>query len=433
MRGDKPRTLAAEILARRVRGGEFIEDLLEHSLARASLAPRDRRLCQELVYGVVRWQATLDWLIDRKTGGRTQKPRLRELLRLGLYQILWLDRIPSHAAVNETVQLARESGFGAQAGFVNALLRGYAREREPARTLLSDLKASDPALGFSHPNWLVERWTARWGAEQTARLLDWNNQPPSTFARINTLKSKPEAVLSLWRDEEVEYASVRRDWLGDTPVFELKAHPPLERLKSFQKGFFYVQDPGTLLAPIELGAKPGEAILDLCAAPGGKLSYLAQIVRNEGRILGHDVAPERLKLIRENCARLGVTCVEVISPRELESLPESSFDRVLLDAPCSNTGVMRRRVDLRWRLRAEEIARLAVLQSQLLLLAARFLKPGGTLVYSTCSLELEENEQVVNAFLAEHKNFVLEFSRELTPFGDEVDGAFVARMRRENV
>src|SRR6185437_8956659 len=166
----------------------FVEDLLASALAQSHLSTPDRGLCQELVYGVVRWQATLDWLISRKTPGRTQKPMLQTLLRLGLYQIFWLDRIPNHAAVNETVEQAKQAGFGPQAGFINAVLRGYLREFDATTAALSDLKTTQPHLGYSHPEWLVTRWQKRWGAEKTAQLMEWNNTTPKTFARINDLK-----------------------------------------------------------------------------------------------------------------------------------------------------------------------------------------------------------------------------------------------------
>src|SRR5208283_3485848 len=184
----KPREIAARVLQQRRGNGEFIEDLLERALSGAQLSSADRGLCLEIVYGVVRWQAALDWLIARKTAGREQKPGLQNLLRLGLYQIFWLDRIPDHAAVHETVELAKRNGFGSQAGFVNAVLRGYLREHDETKSLLAGLKTTQPALGWSHPEWLVARWQQRWGAERTAQLLEWNNTPPKTFARVNALK-----------------------------------------------------------------------------------------------------------------------------------------------------------------------------------------------------------------------------------------------------
>jgi len=441
--GKNPRQIAARLLQQRRADGGFIEDLLENALAGAQLPPADRALCQEIVYGAVRWQATLDWLIARKTGGRKQNPALQNLLRLGLYQIFWLDRIPDHAAVNETVELARQNGFGAQAGFINAVLRGYLREADATEKLLADLKISQPALGWSHPEWLVARWQQRWGQERTAQLLAWNNTPPKTFARVNTLKlvglarradrtPGPDvpALLEKWRAENVEYDFVRRDQLEENLVFELKSHPLLASLDSFRQGWFYIQDPSTLLAPCVLGPQLGETILDLCAAPGGKTTFVAQLMNNRGRIVAMDNSGERLKLLEENCARLGVTCVEPVLPSTLNSQPSTRFDRVLVDAPCSNTGVMRRRVDLRWRVQPKEISRLQETQLGLLKQAALALKPGGVLVYSTCSLEPEENAEVVKEFLSNRAEFTLEDERELLPFVDNVDGAYVARLCR---
>ena len=430
MNGKNPRQIAAHVLQQRRANGKFIEDLLENALAGAQLPTADRALCQEIVYGVVRWQATLDWLIARKTGGRKQKPALQDLLRLGLYQIFWLDRIPGHAAVNETVELAKRNDFGAQAGFVNAVLRGFLREAGATKKLLAELKISQPALGWSHPEWLVERWQKRRGVEKTMALLEWNNTPPKTFARANALKTDAGKLLEKWRDENVEYDFVRREQLEENLVFELKSHPPLAKLESFRQGWFYIQDPSTLLAVRKLGAQPGETILDLCAAPGGKTTFLAQLMNNQGRIVAVDNSRERLKLLQENCARLGATCVETILPSTLNPQPSTGFDRILVDAPCSNTGVMRRRVDLRWRIQPKEIQRLRDQQLDLLKQAASLVKSGGVLVYSTCSLEPEENAEVVKQFSNEQAEFRLDYEHELLPFVDNVDGAFVARLER---
>src|SRR5271155_5372191 len=216
----KPRQIAARILGQRRANGLFVEDLLEIALGNAQLSSADRGLCQEIVYGIVRWQSTLDWLIARKTNGREQKPALQNLLRLGLYQIFWLDRIPDHAAVHETVELAKQNGFGPQAGFVNAILRGYLREADETKKNLAELKISNPAVGFSYPQWLVEKWQKRFGEERTRQLLEWNNTPPKTFARVNTLKTDAGKLIEKWREENVEYDFVRRDFLGraDLPV-----------------------------------------------------------------------------------------------------------------------------------------------------------------------------------------------------------------------
>ncbi|MEI6193337.1 MAG: 16S rRNA (cytosine(967)-C(5))-methyltransferase RsmB [Verrucomicrobiota bacterium] len=421
-----PRQIAARILSQRQTSGEFTENLLETALASACLSPADRGLCHELVCGVVRWQTTLDRLIARKTTpGREPRPALVNLLRLGLYQIFWLDRIPAHAAVHETVELAKRSGYVSQSGFINAILRAYLREFDEVKKILADMKISQPALGWSHPEWLVERWRKNYGEEQTRALLEWNNTPPKTFARVNTFKTDAGKLVERWRAENVEYDFCTRDWTGENLAFELKSHPPLRTLGSFRDGWFYLQDPSTLLAPALLGAQPGETILDLCAAPGGKTTFLAQQMNNEGKIVAHDSFADRLKLIRENCTRLGVTCAAATATFNFQL---ATFDRILVDAPCSNTGVMRRRVDLRWLIQPPEIERMRATQLVLLNQAATILKPVGVLVYSTCSLEPEENSEVVKEFLRAHAGFKLETERQLLPFADKVDGAYVARL-----
>jgi 16S rRNA (cytosine967-C5)-methyltransferase len=265
--------------------------------------------------------------------------------------------------------------------------------------------------------------------EKTAALMEWNNTPPKTFARINTLKTNFGSLKQLWDIEGVKFIARKFDWVEDNIVFELKSHPPLATLKSFQKGLFYVQDPSTLLAVHELDVKPGQTVLDLCAAPGGKTTYIAQLMQNQGKIFAQDNSLDRLDLVRENDIRLGITIINAsLAPKEILQKPSQKFDRILVDAPCSNTGVMRRRVDLRWRIAPEEIARLRQEQLDLLRRAAPRLKPGGILVYSTCSLELEENQEVVEQFLKEHEQFKLESERELKPFSDNADGSFVAKL-----
>jgi 16S rRNA (cytosine967-C5)-methyltransferase len=421
--GEKPREIAIRVLRRRADGAQYVEKLLENELADHPLSGPDRGLCQELAYGMVRRQATLDWLVARKTGNRQQNATLRLLLHLGLYQLFWMQRIPNHAAVHETVELAKQLGFGQQAGFLNAVLRGYTRERDATIIALENLKQADPASGYSHPAWLIERWQARWGKADTEKLLDWNNTPPPVYARANSLKGEVGSLWAAWREEGVDFAEQRFDWAAANLVFELKSHPPLARLPSFERGLYYVQDPSTLLAVEELKPQSGESILDLCAAPGGKTTAIAQRMENRGLIAARDNQPGRLELVRENCTRLGVTCVQ------FEGLDENlKFDGVLVDAPCSNTGVMRRRVDLRWRLNLAEINELARTQLHLLEQAALALKPGGRLVYSTCSLEMEENESVVQNFLGRHADFTLERQRQLLPMKDGVDGAYVARL-----
>jgi 16S rRNA (cytosine967-C5)-methyltransferase len=407
----------------------FAEETLARQLT--SLKPLDRGLCQELVCGVIRWQRLLDWLIKRQTQGRQQKWGLQNLLRLGLYQLFWLDRVPDHAAVSETVTLARQFGFGPQAGFVNATLRNVARERTALQAEMEDLRTRDPALGHSHPQWLYDRWVTAWGRDSACQLMVWNNTPPPRYARVNTLRIEPGQLLEQWRGEDVDYDFFRSDWIEENLIFRLREHPWLASLESFRSGAFYVQDPSTLLAVHLLDPQPGERILDACAAPGGKTTYIAQRMANQGCLIAQDRMEDRLQLLDENCRRLGVTCVET-SRSGCIVFPElnAPFDRILVDAPCSNTGVMARRVELRWRLTPAELDRLRALQLELLHQTAPLLRPGGTLVYSTCSLEPEENQQVLESFRQQHPDYDLIAQRQLLPFQDRVDGTFIARLQR---
>lgn len=427
------RLIAARVLLRREETHAFTEDLLEADPGFRYLPDRDRRLAHELVLGVVRWQGTLDWLIKRRTSDRPQKRPVQSLLRLGLYQIFWLDRVPDHAAVNDTVELAHPFGVEAQAGFMNGLLRGYCRERETVQAELEQLRQTEPARAWSHPGWLVERWMRRLGPEKTAELLAWNNAASANYARINLLRVRPTQLIERWRAEGVEYDFGQWDWVPENLVFRLKAHPPLARLRSFTEGWFYIQDPSTLLSVRMLDPQPEERVLDVCAAPGGKAAYAAQLMDDDGTILALDLNADRVRRLRENCVRLGlrsVVCGEL--PEDEPGAPaEGVFDRVLVDAPCSNTGVMGRRVDLRWRIEPDEIERLAGVQRDLLRRSALAVKPGGILVYSTCSLEPEENRAVVDAFLAEHDQFELLEDRELFPPETGSDGAYAAKLRRK--
>ena len=432
MNAEKPREIAVRILRQHAEDGGFIEDLLDAALSRSTLESADRRLLQELVFGVVRWQGTIDWLVRQKTEGRTQKQVLQILLRLGLYQIFWLERIPDHAAVNETVELARQLGFGPQSGFINAVLRGYLRERDATVQRLDTLKREQPAIGYSHPEWVYERWRTRFGDDKARALLEWNNKPPPTYARLNSLKATAEALAQRWEAEGVLFTPRDWDWTEPDGVFELRSHPPLASLRTFQEGLFYIQDPSTLLAVRVLDPKSGEAILDACAAPGGKTTYIAQLMQNRGLIMAQDIDVRRREMVRENCDRLGVRIVNLSRATTAVNQDLSEpFDRVIVDVPCSNTGVMRRRVDLRWRIEQAELKRLAATQMQLLKKVADQVKPGGVLVYSTCSLEPEENGEVVQRFVSEYPLFKLDHERALSPFDEGVDGAYVARLIRQ--
>lgn len=429
MTHQSPRQIAYSVLRRTARGEGFAEQFLEYALAHSRLAQRDRALCRELVYGVIRWQGLLDAMIARGVREKMPGLRARVLLRLGLYQLLFMDGMPAYAAVNETVGLASRLGIGAaEVGFVNAMLRGFADRVSELRTWMDSVRVSDPATGYSHPGWLYNRWVGFWGRDAAIQLMAFNNAPAPVYARVNTLRTDATALTRRWDQEGVRYRQVEKDWLPPGLYFELECDMGLTDLGSFKDGLFYVQDPAAALAVLLLDPKPGERVLDCCAAPGGKCTLMAQLMRDTGRIVAVDVSRRGLALLRENCTRLGITIVE---PVQDLGCAGSGFDRVMLDVPCSNTGVMRRRVEVRWRISESELARLVSVQKQLLSRCAGLVKPGGVLVYSTCSIDPEENRGVVDWFLAGHPWFSLVQDRQLLPFVDGVDGAYAALFQRK--
>jgi 16S rRNA (cytosine967-C5)-methyltransferase len=415
------RELAFDLLNRWHASRQFADELLERALGESSLSSPDRAFATELFYGCLRRKLALEFLLAQLA---TKPPRalVVNIVTLGLYQIFYLET-PAHAAVNESVALAKIRAGVAEAGFVNAILRRAGRERDALRDRLYALRETEPWVYHSHPEWLWKRWVARWGREPAEAFCTWNNQPPPLYIRINTLKAsgKPADVIAEPTDHPLCWRVTEASGLFGT--------------KSFVNGEFYVQDPSTLVAVDVLDPQPGDSVLDMCAAPGGKTTYIAQKMGNRGRVIAADSANSRLALVGENCRRLGV---EIVASLACEGthldrcLRGEEFDRVLVDAPCSNTGVLRRRADLRWRLEPSEITRLATLQRKLLAAAAKFTKLRGVLVYSTCSLEPEENEQVIEKFLATHPDLSLETTRALFPPRDGVDGAFIARFRRTN-
>ncbi len=388
----------------------YATDILEDQARRLRLSPPDRGLAQDLLYGVIRNLYLLDELIDRFRRGSI-KGSTQNLLRLGLYQ-LFKSGIAEHAAVNETVGLARNH----ERSLVNAILRSAQRLKPE---LLAEIETWSLEDRYSHPDFLIRRWTAQYGNEVTEALCRWNNEPPAVYARLNWLSRDREALDRVRSEIEPQL-------LGDAypDFFKVDGAPNSDWLR---EGLIYIQDPSTSLACRLLDPQPGEAILDACAAPGGKTALLAALMENRGNLHATDSSLGRIKAMRENFERLAVAPVEVLrvdwtSPSALDGLP--AYDAILLDAPCSNSGVMRRRVDVRWRLQERDFERQAAQQLTLLKSLARALKPGGRLVYSTCSLDATENEGVVAA-----SGLTVEKTIMSLPWRDGHDGAFAALLR----
>ncbi len=391
--------------------GAHADDILERLCLRHQADPRERALAHSLLFGVLRQRRLLDALLARLRPGKLD-PSTRRVLRLGLYQILFT-RVPSHAAVHETVSLAPSRSRG----LVNAVLRRAAAEDE---TLLALLPSLPPALRWSLPDFLYDRWAARWPPSELEELCRWNQEPAPVYLRRNPLHPASAPTLASHPDLQP---------VPGQPDFFLVQSLPRALL---DQGICTVQDPAAAVACLLLAPQPGQRVLDACAAPGGKTSHIAALMDNRGFLTATDHSPRRLAQLQSNLKRLHVVCAQTqLADWSAPVQPfAAEFDCILLDAPCSNTGVLRRRADLRWRLYPGVFAEMAALQLRLLSHTAALLRPGGALVYSTCSLEPEENEEVIAAFLASHPDFVEEARQSVLPHINRFDGAFAVRLRR---
>lgn len=442
-----PRQAAVEILMRIKREKSYADILIDQELSRGVLRGPDRGLLTELVYGVSRRRETLDHIINQFSNQKTDKLEyvVLTLLRLGLYQSHFLDRIPVSAAVNETVNLAKVYAPRAS-GFINAVLRRADRERDgivwPDRT---DDPGKFIAVYYSHPRWLVEEWLRQLGlteAEELAKSMA--EQAPMTL-RVNTLRTSRETLLERLADEGVEAEKTRYSPDG---IHLLSPVNPAA-LRCFQEGFCTVQDESSQLASILLAPAPGEAILDACAAPGGKTTHMAQLMGNSGSLLACDIHVGKLRRIMETVERLGISIVQT-SPLDAakarQRQGDALFDRILVDAPCSGLGVIRRNPEAKWLKTPDDVARLAALQKTILGNMADRLRAGGVLLYSTCSVMTAENEAVIDDFLTLRDDFVVEDLRQIFPeyaglFSERgffrswphrhgMDGFFAARLRK---
>ncbi|HYJ05740.1 MAG TPA: 16S rRNA (cytosine(967)-C(5))-methyltransferase RsmB [Chthoniobacterales bacterium] len=408
------RALALTALREWRSGQQFADAILARLLRSSDLAAPDRAFATELFYGVLRNLTLLDFWIGTLRSGHLDHDA-RDLLRLGIYQ-LFLLQTPEHAAVYETVELA-----GARArSLINAVLRNALRKKDQ---LVEKASVQDLSVRTSHPQFLIDRWEKNLGRGNTAALCDWNNQPAPVFARINQLKISVDEFLAKHSDSASLPQRNSFVRLGTIPGDALAA------------GHCYIQDPSTASACVLLDPKPGERVLDACAAPGGKTAYLAELMKNDGSILACDRDQGRITTLQDNLERLGVgiaQCLQHDWTGGSSLQDDRPFDRILVDAPCSNTGVMRRRVDVRWRLTAKDFLRMQEEQLRILRATIPLLKSGGTLVYSTCSIEPEENEEVVAAMLREFPFLKLGGQISLLPFRDGFDGAFAAKLVRED-
>jgi 16S rRNA (cytosine967-C5)-methyltransferase len=400
------RQAAVSALRAWAKGQDYAESLVERHAQRRLLSSPDRNLLQAILFGVLRHRRLLDQWITQLREGKLD-PETRDVLRVGLCQLLILG-LPEHAAVNETV----EAGKASVRGLVNAVLRRAVTSR---KRLLEDAADLPPTIALSHPDWMFNRWKSAFGKRDALALMEWNNQPAATCFRINPLA--PAA------------AELPGSPVPDAPGFyQLEGPLPVTLLAA---GSIYIQDPATRHAVDLLDPQPGERILDACAAPGGKAFLIAAALGSAATLVCTDSNAKRLPRLQQNLDRLHAADATIALHDWTQPAPPEwhhAFDGILLDVPCSNTGVIRRRVDVRWRLQAPDIAKIALTQRKILEHALPCLKLGGRLVYSTCSLEPEENLGQVTAFLADHPECSCHSTRDALPFRDSTDGAFAARI-----
>jgi 16S rRNA (cytosine967-C5)-methyltransferase len=444
------RTAALDILgAARERQG-FVGDLLDGALADSPLSPPDRRFLTQLAFGVSRRHETLDALVAPcvQRPLANVEPVLLDILRLGAYQLVFLTQVPARAAVHESVELAAYAGKVGAKGFVNGVLRRVAelvtddftespaadavpvdggRYRGLTRPLLPDPRAYPAAYlaeAFSWPDWLARRWLDRHGPAECFRLAAWFQSPPPTWLRVNELRTTRA-------DYAVQLAAVNvGSEPGDHPQsLRLTDGVAIRTLPGYAEGEFAVQDHSSMLVASALGVKPGMRVLDLCAAPGGKATHLAELMRDRGKVVACDTDAARLATVAELAKRLGLTCVETVALSDGSDAPAGPFDAALVDAPCSNTGVLGRRPEVRRRLQPREFPHLIRLQLRLLRTAIDRVKPGGAVVYSTCSIEPDENRGVVDSVIRSDSTLTLEADHTAIP-GLPSDGGYWARLRK---
>lgn len=436
------RHLAIRILDQVSRSHDFADVILDVNFRKARLSHQDRALVTEIVYGTLRWQKWLDWILQHTYHGNWLKipAKVRLALETGLYQILFLDRIPDHAAVNESVKIVvKVKGMG-WARIVNAMLREILRRSE---SLVPPPMEEDPvkaiAIRWSHPEWLVQKWIDLWGVERTLSLCRADNERPNMGIRINRMRTDRAKLTENLQKLNI---NVKASQLLDDFLLTDKGGELLDSMP-FKKGLFSVQDESAGLVGILMDPQRGERIVDMAAAPGGKSMHMAELANDRLTVIAVDLHRIRIQKVRENKSRLGL---ESIHPVVADSCKPGfrSVDRVLLDAPCSGLGVIRRRGELRWRRKPEEISRSVVLQKAMLEAGACLVRQEGVLVYSTCSILPEENEGVVDHFLNRHPDFVVEDARQfvdsrvvtdrgfIQTWPDErgIDGSFAVRLKR---
>ncbi|MHC2994861.1 MAG: 16S rRNA (cytosine(967)-C(5))-methyltransferase RsmB [Candidatus Atribacteria bacterium] len=407
---DRIREIALNILVKIDYKKGYINIILNNLLEKNKVSVRDAAFINEITYGVVRNRNKLDWVISQFSIKDFNKTPIwiKNILRMGVYQLLFLDKIPDYAVCNESVQLAKKYGNPKVAKFVNSILRNIIRNREniywPDKDKETALYIS---VFYSHPHWIIERWLKRFGFKETIEICKANNKIPSLVIRTNTLKISRSDLKKILEKENI---SVEEGIFTEEALY-LKGLPNITKFPAYKEGLFQIQDEASILVSHLVAPLPGEFIIDVCSAPGGKTTHLAQLMNNNGTILAFDTNKTRLSMVEDNCQRLGINIVkaQINDVTKLNINYINKADKVLVDVPCSGLGVLRRKPDLKWQtFNLKRFQKLSRLQGEILSTASNYVKVGGRLIYSTCSTEPEENEEIVCKFLDKNHNFELE-------------------------
>lgn len=448
MKIDHAREKALKILYDINEKGAYSNIAVNKHLEEGELSNIDRAFITELVYGTVKWKLSIDWAIEQFSSIKIKKisPWILNILRLGIYQLIYVDKVPVSAACNESVNLSKKYGHAASSGYVNAVLRNAARN-------IQNIKYPDKdhdmikylSVKYSHPEWMIRNWVERYGREFTEGLLAANNEIPDFSIRTNTLKVTREEL-----KRELQQAGLELfDGKYMDEAIIISNPSSIAKLEAFKKGYFQVQDESSMLVGRVLDPQPGELVADVCSAPGGKATHIAQLMGNKGTVIARDIHPHKIRLIEEAAQRLGLDIIkaELFDASSLDEALVEKADRVLVDAPCSGLGIIRRKPDIKWARNPEDRKEITELQMKILSAASKYVRPGGTLVYSTCTIEQEENQEIVSRFLKEETSFYSEdINRflpqelrsgtavdgyiQLYPNLHRIDGFFMAKLRK---
>lgn len=436
------RELALEALIQIEQGGAYSNLMLNQLFQQqAELDPRDRGLITELVYGTLQQQKFLDFHLQPFVKQHLNKLEhwVKQLLRLSIYQFMFLDRIPHHAVVHEAVEIAKRRGHRGTTGLVNGVLRNFLRSPRVSVDSIPD-PVERLAVKTSHPTWLVRRFVKQWGMETAKNILEANNKPAPLTIRVNLLKTSREEVMEKLLDAGFKVEITTHSPVGLIIQSAGNNLGSLTETELYQQGYFTIQDESSMLVAPLLAPQKGMKVLDACSAPGGKTTHIAELMGNQGYILAVDLHAHKQRLIEAASKRLGISIIETktLDARRLpdwfsqQGKNQPLFDRILLDAPCTGFGVIRRKPDLKWKKQERDIAQIKEVQYELLTQVSKLLKVGGQLVYSTCTIEKEENDQQIARFLEEHPQFIcLENStQQILPHQFGSDGFFMTKLQK---